>query len=279
MFLFNGNRSSRNSISKSYPWPRIGGTAYEKLQQGEVGESSEVPTTATSRALHRLSPWERLVWVVTTVTLVAAICIEGMWIRALKLSSYETGFDTDLGLATRAIGLQQVVFTGGVDRHDDGSLFLNTSGSRKLYVGEPSEALEDNWEELEAAIELVLTTDETHTKGGKIVETMKEPGSQGMYRASIDVIHSLHCVNQLRKAVYAHYYFPGKPTDFFFIHMNHCVEHLRQSVECHSDLTPLTYKEDEGDDKRTPVWQSTHTCRDFTRILKWDQTRLGVELV
>lgn len=34
------------------------------------------------------------------------------------------------------------------------------------------------------------------------------------------MIHSLHCVNQLRKAVYAHYYFPGKPTDFFFIHMS-----------------------------------------------------------
>lgn len=47
---------------------------------------------------------------------------------------------------------------------------------------------------------------------------------------SIDVVHSLHCLNQLRKVLYREYYFPNqKPKDFFYTHMS---EQPSQSQLC-----------------------------------------------
>lgn len=114
---------------------------------------------------------------------------------------------------------------------------------------------------------------------------------------SIDVIHSLHCVNQLRKAVYADHYFANRG-QFYHLHMSksveapilaykneelrrrldHCVEHLRQSIQCSADLTPLTYAYDEQSGIGTPIWTNKHTCRDFSRILSWDQPKAKLPL-
>ncbi|KAH7336736.1 hypothetical protein BKA65DRAFT_479611 [Rhexocercosporidium sp. MPI-PUGE-AT-0058] len=180
-----------------------------------------------------------------------------------------------LFVATPHVALEEVVFTGGVEVAADGTMFLNHSGEARRYVGEPSREIDENWDNLENAIDLILDRSEARTKNEKDIDTMREPGEEGI----LDVFHSLHCVNQLRKVVYVDHYFPKiKDSEFFFIHMSHCVEHLRQAIQCHSDFTPLVYTWDEKEDKGGPVWTSKHTCRNFTKIWEWDKTRAAPAL-
>lgn len=54
-------------------------------------------------------------------------------------SSYETGFNTDLGIATELISLKPVQYTSGIERDQDENLFLNLTGVRKVYIWEPSQ--------------------------------------------------------------------------------------------------------------------------------------------
>ncbi|KAK1565912.1 uncharacterized protein LY79DRAFT_529812, partial [Colletotrichum navitas] len=97
---------------------------------------------------------------------------------------------------------------------------------------------------------------------------------------SMDVIHSLHCLNMLRKGIYADHYYPPSQRGTHMINraLDHCIEHIRQALQCHADLTPLVYSWDEDRQSGTPIWSSTHTCRDFEKLLTWDLTRRGKSL-
>ncbi|KUJ19169.1 uncharacterized protein LY89DRAFT_564048, partial [Mollisia scopiformis] len=56
-------------------------------------------------------------------------------------------------------------------------------------------------------------------------------------------MHSLHCLNSIRKAMNHEYYIehdkhklaPGLQQ----IHVDHCLEQLRQSIQCAGDLSPV----------------------------------------
>jgi hypothetical protein len=168
------------------------GYAYTHIQSRD--HDSE-PIDATERTfLHRreivaLARFERLLWLAVIVLLSAALtwcvlanhnrhCHKDASMSSSK-SSYETGFNTDLGIATEHISLKPVQYTSGIERDQDGNLFLNLTGVRKVYVGEPSPEIEANWEELEGAVELVVTRGETATKEGRLVHTMSELGADG----------------------------------------------------------------------------------------------------
>ncbi|OCL05572.1 hypothetical protein AOQ84DRAFT_273195, partial [Glonium stellatum] len=83
----------------------------------------------------------------------------------------------------------------------------------------------------------------------------------------IEVFHSLHCLNMIRKEIYRDYYadlISMRP--FWKIHIEHCLEALRQNIMCTSDLTPLGLEWVNG---IMPVFEQPHTCRDFERLRAW----------
>ena len=59
-----------------------------------------------------------------------------------------------------------------------------------------------------------------------------------------DVLHSLHCLNAIRKHLDTDYYADSMalPPEYRRIHIDHGVDHLRQALLCHGDLTPVTMK-------------------------------------
>ncbi|EMD84885.1 hypothetical protein COCC4DRAFT_209516 [Bipolaris maydis ATCC 48331] len=256
-------------------WPK-----YEKLESSD-SNSSQVSEPAVRCCLisRRI---ERFVWLFVVILLIICNIVSmrsTIGTRRALNDTYETGFATDLIAAVPHIRLKNLVYTGGVEKHPNGTMYLNLTGSSALYVGNPTPELERNWDDLEAAISVILDDRETRLKNGMPVGTMHEPGQPGMFRVSIDVIHSLHCVNQLRKAVYADHYFPeSRRSEFFFVHMNHCIEHIRQAIQCHSDLTPLVYEWDDEKKSGSPIWTSEHTCRDFDQLLAWNRKRTGKSL-
>ncbi|KAJ6049343.1 hypothetical protein N7460_003218, partial [Penicillium canescens] len=97
-----------------------------------------------------------------------------------------------------------------------------------------------------------------------------------------DVLHSLHCLNAIRKHLDLEYYSDSMalPPEYRRIHVDHCVDHLRQAILCHGDLTPVTMK---------PVAANTslpysvtlylgqtereHTCRSTEAIRNWVTAR------
>ena len=104
---------------------------------------------------------------------------------------------------------------------------------------------------------------------------------QGFYGGP-DVLHSLHCLNAIRKYLDIDYYASSMtlPLEYRRIHIDHCVDHLRQALLCHGDLTPVTMK---------PVVANTslpdpglfflgqtereHTCRSADALRNWVTAR------
>jgi hypothetical protein len=101
--------------------------------------------------------------------------------------------------------------------------------------------------------------------------------SKGVF-GGVDMFHSLHCLNALRKAVDGRsdeqFDFLGK--DFMRMHMDHCIEQLRQAILCHGDLTPVTLTPVFNPEKKilNLVGQTEypHTCRDWV-FLKGQMSR------
>lgn len=71
----------------------------------------------------------------------------------------------------------------------------------------------------------------------------KRISKEGFYGGP-DVLHSLHCLNSIRKHLDMEYYAGSitLPPEYRRIHIDHCVDHLRQALLCHGDLTPVTIK-------------------------------------
>ena len=92
------------------------------------------------------------------------------------------------------------------------------------------------------------------------------------------MLHSLHCVDTLRKAADMEYYADkiALPAEFHRLHVDHCVDQLRQAIMCHGDLTPVSLASVElktrGGGKIRALLGETereHTCRDFAALRDW----------
>ena len=100
----------------------------------------------------------------------------------------------------------------------------------------------------------------------------------------LDMFHSLHCLNAIRKVVYPPP--PPEPSsssgsegtdehaspDYLLdeVHIDHCIEQLRQAILCHGDLTPVTMVPIFSEKTQTIslLGQTTHphTCRDWRTL-------------
>jgi hypothetical protein len=122
-------------------------------------------------------------------------------------------------------------------------------------------------------------------KGGNIAG---EKGSG--YYIAIDVFHSLHCLNAVRKELDKSYY-PDynaggeenqKHHGFWGdkqqqrTHIDHCLNHIRQSLQCHPDLSPIALKQLRKRDGEIFFLGNAkaHTCADWGAIKKWIDGRL-----
>jgi hypothetical protein len=94
---------------------------------------------------------------------------------------------------------------------------------------------------------------------------------EGGYLASLDVFHTLHCVNKVRQSYYSDYYHDPNPLADQHEHFDHCIDLLRQTIMCHGDISLHTYEW--IDDYRFP-WPSTrteHQCRNWDRLIDWSR--------
>ena len=99
--------------------------------------------------------------------------------------------------------------------------------------------------------------------------------------AGPDVLHSLHCLNAVRKHLDHDYYGDHMelPAEHWRMHIDYCVDQVRQSIMCHADLTPVTLKpvwEGGADSSKKTVFYLGETEREHT-FRKWEDVRTWVD--
>ena len=127
--------------------------------------------------------------------------------------------------------------------------------------------------------------------------TIPIPGTKD-YLVELDVWHSLHCLNDLRKLLYPERFqmLERLKTEngtidrnsFAFRHwgklcppfpiqdpvaygpIDHCVDSLRQTLMCQSDVAPVSFHVNIPFNRGIfPRLATTHTCRNFTKVQEW----------
>lgn len=177
-----------------------------------------------------------------------------------------------------AIKMHQTRFAGAIRDRADGSMHVPVPAVDKYgrrFSGPPTEEVDAAWEELIFGRYVNFRDEEVKwmnrdsgvpdlTFTNMTIPKQLVPGIYG----GPDMLHSLHCVNGLRKHLDMAYYEgePGIPKEYQKMHIYHCIEQLRQAVLCHGDMTPVTLKP--VTDETGEVWallgetERLHTCRD-----------------
>ncbi|KAJ7225950.1 hypothetical protein GGX14DRAFT_423127 [Mycena pura] len=88
------------------------------------------------------------------------------------------------------------------------------------------------------------------------------------YMLALDVFHELHCLDEIRKAMYTEYY-PHTTEGVNTSHMRHCLSSLRQSIMCASDVSTIVWQWSEKSQAAKERSDILHTCRDFQKIREW----------
>ncbi|KAJ5754098.1 uncharacterized protein N7511_008251 [Penicillium nucicola] len=112
-------------------------------------------------------------------------------------------------------------------------------------------------------------------KTGSGISYSEEQG--GGIMVEIEVFHQLHCLNFLRKVIYADYYTrpENMPAEFmvgddlFYNHIDHCIDFLRQVLMCAGDVTPVTSNWVLTHHSPHPDFNTMHKCRNFDRLLEF----------
>lgn len=94
---------------------------------------------------------------------------------------------------------------------------------------------------------------------------------QGGYLATLDVFHTLHCVNKIRKSYYSDYYHDPNPLADQQEHFDHCIDLLRQVIMCHGDISLHTYEWKDDYRWPWPSMQTEHQCRNWDKLMLWSK--------
>ncbi|KAM4057530.1 hypothetical protein HRG_014430 [Hirsutella rhossiliensis] len=159
------------------------------------------------------------------------------------------------------------VFTGALTYDETGSLIREQSPGRPLWVGDPGPEMDSLWDHIEAASTILLQGEEADSVRDRT--TLYD----GYWMTGLDVIHQVHCLNMVRKALYPEYYKPHQSQHTHKMHWEHCLDYIRQAIMCNADITPVTNSWHESAGVFGPDFDTRHTCRNFDAVVEWALAR------
>ncbi|WPA99419.1 uncharacterized protein RHO25_004036 [Cercospora beticola] len=193
-------------------------------------------------------------------------------------------YDTDFAPARQAIEMEQRHFTGAPLWDDEGLPYFSEEDKKIPYLGTSPVAI-PAWEELIKDRYFLVTEEEARQAWGKDYKKYYRypdiPGHPGGYVGGLDVLHSLHCVNELRKHLFDKNRCDQNQTEHQEAvdeyHIVHCLEMMRQNIECKSDLSlvPAMWWPSlkNGTGSSFIFSEQTHTCRNFEKVRQWASGR------
>ncbi|KAJ6168197.1 hypothetical protein N7497_001040 [Penicillium chrysogenum] len=155
-----------------------------------------------------------------------------------------------LDMAEPLLRFEKRRFTNVIRDDSNGNLYPSINPYELQYAGLPTPEIDKNWNELIGgryfrleASEVLLLNQDSKLPALTEMYSNERITKEGFYGGP-DVLHSLHCLNAIRKHLDMDYYADSMdlPPEYRRIHIDHCVDHLRQALLCHGDLTPVTMK-------------------------------------
>ncbi|CAI6335836.1 unnamed protein product [Periconia digitata] len=215
--------------------------------QDEINDAPE--RTQRRRSEYRGTPSHFLSYPVSFLSGVSVtIAALALWAAFHSSSSFETGFHTEIGKLHPIVKLAPTKFTGTL-KYKGEHLYIDLGPNGTQYFGKPSPEIDAAWDTLVEGI-----------------------GNEDVWPGDIispDVLHTLHCLNAVRKLLDSPYYYK-KPMEAHNrarrIHIDHCLNHIRQIIQCHMDITPVhtLYFEEMNTDVGN--FDQVHMCRDFSQL-------------
>ncbi|PNS14045.1 Protein sel-1 1 [Sphaceloma murrayae] len=152
---------------------------------------------------------------------------------------------------------------------------LRYNESHKLYrvitdppfVGRPSPEIDAAWKDMMGSIDVFVTPKERQEMG---IDLWLDPETE-LHVGMLSVMHDLHCVNMIRKSLSPDYY-PEMQHYTTQNHIEHCLDALRLSLMCTGDMTLIPTKDSDSRPFEA-VFDTAHSCRDFSAIKRWSKER------
>ncbi|KAK3900026.1 hypothetical protein C8A05DRAFT_17618 [Staphylotrichum tortipilum] len=96
------------------------------------------------------------------------------------------------------------------------------------------------------------------------------------YMAELDVMHTIHCLNAIRRDVHWRHYFGDRYPDGVFpelhrVHTDHCLYIVLQDLMCHATADMITTPWVDGQLNPFPDFNINRKCRDFEGIVRWHE--------
>ncbi|KAI5865375.1 hypothetical protein GGS23DRAFT_558957 [Durotheca rogersii] len=131
------------------------------------------------------------------------------------------------------------------------------------FFGAPNASTDAAWDTILDAGLVRLTAAQADKLSAPTARSQQDPTS---YVGILEVFHQLHCLNILRKRLYASD--PAVQLGDSF-HTAHCFDYIRQSLMCLSDvnIAPISWSERKGE--YAIHWDTVRQCRNFEGIHKW----------
>ncbi|GFG19483.1 hypothetical protein IFM5058_10134 [Aspergillus udagawae] len=252
---------------------------WARIPTSDDESEAESGKARTHNVLKRQSIWEyvlyRWPWILSTLFFA---CLAGVLYTA-SLSGNRRACalncrwrKTDLAPASEHLKEQEMRFSGALAYDESGKLVIESTPGEKKWVGNPTPEMDALWDRVESGSIVLLEGSESDTVRDKTLLF------DGYWLTGLDVIHQMHCLNKIRKALYPEYYQPEQSASTEMLHVEHCLDYIRQAVMCNSDITPVPLTWYQSAHTFGPDFRTTHTCRDFEALLQWSLKRTSKAL-
>ncbi|KAI0846170.1 hypothetical protein F5Y00DRAFT_264889 [Daldinia vernicosa] len=150
---------------------------------------------------------------------------------------------------------------------------------REPWNKEPSDELDDLWEDLLYALNIRVSPHEMEQLGSNLTNRIQVDG--GDYLGVMGVYHHLHCLNNLRRIVHWDYYESrvsdlGPTGPFGKGHSDHCINAIRQALMCHANTEIHTGQWIYDPDRPQASKLGSHsitTCVNWDSLNNWARSR------
>ncbi|CAJ0547070.1 Ff.00g016970.m01.CDS01 [Fusarium sp. VM40] len=137
-----------------------------------------------------------------------------LWIWSVKIKEKDCTCDNSLPYSPAQAAV----------RYEKQTIVHNLADNGK-YRGPPRPEQDTAWDELLHYNNLRVEKEDLEKANTTSVPLHD---SQGGYLVTLDVFHTLHCVNKIRKSYYSDYYHDPNPLADQHEHFDHCIDLLRQ---------------------------------------------------
>jgi len=240
----------------------------EKLLPREDQDEELLTYTSKLRKATRRQKWERVWHVAIEVILLAAVIVLVATERSRSWYNSQVVYTP----ASEVIKYEERKFTAGYLPGEKSKYQLDCPECH------PTDAIDEAWESLYSGImwSAIPRSDAVQLRN----KTINIPSRPDHYLIGLDVFHQLHCLDNVRKAMWPERYNPdelmgGQGMSLLSRkHVDHCIDQIRQSIMCQSDLTPNWLRWEPAFGTHLAARDIVHSCRNFEAVQDWARERV-----